>query len=168
MYFFLLQQEIHILTFQYYRCQNPVATIIMFRLLTNKHTSTNTQTMDAIFVIYLSPSSVPSAPPPNLRSTYTQGSIAQFTWDEIPCGSRGARNFHYTYAVLVDGVEHRSGRTSDTSFTVFDMPDGRVEFRVALTTDVGTGPYSEIDPFNNVALSGNYPLFFFSAFCSLE
>ena len=110
--------------------------------------------------LIISPSPVPSAPPSNLRITHTQGSIAQFTWDEIMCGSRGARSFHYTYVVTVDGIEHRSGRTSDTSFTVFDLPYGRVEFRVAVTTDVGTGPFSEIDPFDNVALPGNYLLVF--------
>ena len=102
---------------------------------------------------------MPNAPPPNLEIKYNQGSIAQFTWDEIPCGSRGAKSFHYTYAVLVDDVEHYSGLTLDTSVTVFDLPYGRVEFRVAVTTDVGTGPFSEIDPFNNVALPGNYLLF---------
>ena len=97
---------------------------------------------------------MPSASPSNVRITHAQGSIAQFSWDEIPCGSRGGRGFYYTYTVLVNGVEQRSGQTSDSSIAVFDLPNGRVEFRVAGATQAGMGLYSEITTLNVVS-SGN-------------
>ena len=76
------------------------------------------------------------AAPSNVIFTSTTTSIT-FTWDEIPCGSRGGS---ITYEYVFDS---NTGTSTSTSVTFNQLtPCSSFQFKVRATNEVGRGTYS--------------------------
>ena len=88
----------------------------------------------------------PTDPPSNLRNTGIAPSSMSFSWDDVPCGSRGGEITGYVYDLssASNGDLVLSGTTSAANRFVMLSGLGQqmpYDFRVAAVTSVGTGPY---------------------------
>ena len=65
-----------------------------------------------------------------------------FTWEPIPCGSRGGSNLRYSYNLKLDGVFQYGWRSLDGNSASFInlVECTRYEFVVRGVNDVGDGP----------------------------
>ena len=78
----------------------------------------------------------PAAAPSNVTFTSTTTSIT-FTWDEIPCGSRGGS---ITYEYVFDSNNGTSKSTSETFNQL--RPCSSYRFKVRAKNEAGHGLYS--------------------------
>ena len=80
----------------------------------------------------------PTAAPSNVQSTATTSSSLTFTWDEIPCGSRGG---DISYKYIFDSSAETS--TTDKSVTFNQLAAcSSYDFKVRGSNTKGDGPWS--------------------------
>ena len=92
--------------------------------------------------------SVPSAAPANVQVDTATDTSLTFTWDEVPCGSRGGEITRYRYSFAESGESFDAGNTFDTSDADRSITrtgltcNTEYIFRVAAINGDGVGPYS--------------------------